>query len=256
MSEPTQPSFAAELAATAPSPTTDRGDGAEVVRLRAGRYKLRADDDAAVGFREFIEHLCHGAELLRVRQFGDPGDRWQLLLRVDGVERVVDLTLSNLTKPSEFKARVGPVIGRTPRPRRGGMDDVADAVYEAVRSELGEIVDSGLSREDETREWLEVFADELPTVDPADASTMYGEYLLGSGASFMGTDGRLYVRPGELRRAIDLDHRESVSTAQVRARLGELGFGAEQLSAREPGGGEGGTVRKLRFWVAPVGFEL
>jgi hypothetical protein len=233
---------------------------APVVQLHRGRYRLKKDPESPTyEFREFLARLCNVTELVKVRQFGDPGDRWQLVFLIDGLERAVDLTLDDLCTPKDFKAKVGRVSRRTPRPRHGGMDDVLDAVLEAADSDIGEVVDSGLSRDEETRGWLSAMlgssAMDVGLCDPTDSGDLY-DVLGDSAASFVDPSERVYLRLGGVVRFVSREYGQRTSHRDVADRLGALGFERAQLTARKPGAGRGGAVRKARFWVAPPDFDL
>jgi hypothetical protein len=218
-------------------------------KARGAPYSLR-DMSPAEGFREYLEDLV-GAELIAVRQLGRDGERWQLLLSVRGEERTVELTASDLGRPQEFKLKVWRVTRSTPKLRRGELDHVLDALGEALDSDLGEVVDSVMSRSEETREWLVDYLGGLGKCDASDQADLY-DALRSPAASFEDLDGRLYVRLPELARHVHAEYGQRTSHRDLSARLGELGFERRQHAVRPPGGGE---PAKARYWVSPEGFD-
>lgn len=127
------------------------------------------------------------------------------------------------------------------------------------------------TEEEQTREWLAAFR-ESP-VSGGDAATPFDvapldvkledserlyDLLLADQPIFGTADGRIYVRVGGLLRFVRQRLKESVTDAELRARLGRLGFrkprNAEgKLTARLPGGDK--QVSR-RFLASPRDFRL
>jgi hypothetical protein len=221
--------------------------------LRRHRGYLKRDDSKAEDWRDYLEDLLD-AELLAVRQLGVEGDRWQFDVRGRRGEKTVELTLDDLSVPKTFKRKFWRATHTTPRLRGGELDDVCDAIGEAVESEIGEVVDSGLTAADETREWLAAFCSSFETpgaCDPSDPEQLH-DALGDGGVSFVDPAGRLHLRLRELAKSVHLDYGQRTSHKDLAARLGDLGFERVQHAARPPGGGR---ERKGRYWVSPPAFD-
>lgn len=225
------------------------GENDELARLRAENAALKAA--RASGSPDATETLQLARELL-----GQPK-----------LQRVVKSGASNAVYDLEMTGGKRIPIGNyddllTFRKVRRAIGDAgyglipyygAKEFHEKVGTALDSIVevedDSGFTEAEEARTWIASFVADTPTKpvamdDPEQLATWLDEH------SFRGDDDRLYVGLEPLVRHVKQRVGTRVTTREVAARLGRLGFKNRRLSARV-----GAKVEKGRYWISPPGFD-
>ena len=118
---------------------------------------------------------------------------------------------------------------------------------------LAELVDTGETPQSTTREWIAELLDRgwSEPID-LDAPDQRARVIAG-GFAFSATDGRTYLQLSELDRYVRQLLRIPTTRRDLAARLQRLGFAAYRL--REAHTQRGQTVRKVRYWRSPAGYD-